>query len=234
MSKKIFITGISSGLGEEFAKQYLAKGFKVYACSRSATSIKNDNLFFTKIDLSNLEDIHKNLSLLNMQNIDLAILNAGMIDDIKTMHNSSMDDINKVMNVNTFANKIILDFFIKSKIPLKQTIAISSGASINGHKGWGSYSLSKATLNMLIKLYADEMPNNHLVALAPGVIETKLVNKILNEADESEFKSVKHLRDCDKFSLKEAVLNIISNSDTFFDYDSGAYVDIREHIKNIH
>ena len=230
MSKSIFITGISSGLGEEFAKQYLAKGFKVFACSKSDTSIKSDNLFFIKIDLSNLEDIHKKLSSLNMKNIDLAILNAGMIDDIKTMYESSMDDINKVMSVNTFSNKIILDFFIKNKIPLKQTIAISSGASINGHKGWGSYSLSKATLNMLIKLYADEMPDNHLVALAPGVIETKLVNKILNEANESEFKSVKSLRDCDKFSLQEAVLNIISNSDKLLNYSSGDYVDIRDHL----
>lgn len=231
MSKNILITGASSGLGKEFVKQYLDKGFKVYAFSRSDISIKNDNLTFIKLDLLDTHTIHKNLSKLNMTNIDLAILNAGMIDDIKTMFDNSLEDIYKVMNVNTFSNKIILDFFIKHKIPLNQVIAISSGASINGHKGWGSYSLSKATLNMLINLYADEMLNTHLVSLAPGVIETKLVKKILNEANENEFKSVKSLRDCDKFSLEEAVLNITSNSHYFLKYTSGAYIDIRAFLK---
>lgn len=234
MGKSILITGASSGLGKELVKQYLDKGFKVYAFSRSSISIQNDNLTFIKLDLSELDNIHKKLSKLNMSNIDLAIFNAGMIDNIKTMFNSSMEDIHKVMNVNTFSNKIILDFFIKNKIPLKQVIAISSGASINSHKGWGSYCLSKATLNMLISLYANEMTNTHFTSLAPGVIETKLVKKILNEADESEFESVKLLRDCDKLSLKEAVFNIILNSDDFLKYDSGKYIDIREHCSKPH
>lgn len=234
MSRNIFITGVTSGLGEEFMKQYLDKGFKVYACSRSDISMEHDNLFFTKIDLLDLNNIHKKLFKLNMGNIDLAILNAGIMDGIKTIFESSLNDIYKVMDINTFSNKVILDFFIKNKIPLKQVVAISSGSGIKGRKGLGSYSLSKATLNMLIQLYAAELPNTHLVAVGPGIINTKIVKKMLSEPDSQEFKVIKHTRDSNRFNVKEGVSNIIANTNSFLSYTSGEYLDIRNHLRDLH
>jgi len=227
--KKVFITGVSTGLGNEMMKEYLDDGYFVYACSRSDINITHHNLRFEKLDISDFDRIPLVMDRIfsEAHEIDAIVLNAGVMDDIKTMSESSMSDIMNVMNINVFANKIILDFFIHKNISIKQVIAISSGASVNAFKGWGSYCLSKASLNMLINLYSKEMKDTHLIALAPGVIQTKLVDKILNNTNDDEFTSIKSLRASDKFTLRQASNNIIDNMEKFQKYESGSFLDIR-------
>ncbi len=91
-----------------------------------------------------------------------------------------------------FANKELLDILAKSKV--KNIIALSSGAAVKGSKGWGAYSLSKASLNMLINLYSNEMLNTKLLAVAPGVIETPMTDIIRFEVDDKIFTSAKILK----------------------------------------
>ena len=48
------------------------------------------------------------------------------------------------MELNVWANKELIDTLaLHAKV--KQIVGISSGAAINGSKGWGSYSLSKSS-----------------------------------------------------------------------------------------
>lgn len=150
MSKNIFITGCSSGLGLALTNFYLEKGFKVYGISRTRPNIKNKNFYFKEFDLSNLLQIKTELSsfIFEIGEIEISYLNAGALGEIKEMANLSIDEIKEVLDINLFANKELLDIFEKTKI--NHVIAISSGASKNGSKGWGAYSLSKSSLNMLI------------------------------------------------------------------------------------
>ena len=225
---KVFLSGISAGLGEALCEELL-KSYEVYAISRSEPRLVHKNLHFLQCDLSRLEELPLVLADLfqGVDNVECAILNAGAVDNIKTMHDTSIKDLLSILSVNTLSNKVILDFFISQNIALTQVVAISSGASINGHKGWGSYSLSKSALNMLVQLYAQEMTDTHLCALAPGVIHTKLVQQIFQQADANEFPSVESLKNAPAFAVQTAALHILNHLSDLRKHPSGAYLDIR-------
>ena len=225
---KVFITGIGSGLGEALAKEYLEGGVEVFAISRYLPKSleKYEKLNFYKLDLFAVEDIKDALSnLLGECDLDIAILNAGILGELKDMDETSLHEIESVMKLNVWANKVILDYL--KGIAVKQIVAISSGASISGSRGWNAYALSKAALNMLIKLYSSEMPNTHLISLAPGLIETPMMEHILKYSDEEKFPTVKRLKSSIRLDPQDAARLLIDNFKNLLEYPSGEYIDIR-------
>ncbi len=226
---KIFITGIGSGLGEALAKEYLEAGEEVYAISRNCPkSLQNfDNLHFKALNLFATEEIKTALEiLLKDVELDIAILNAGVLGGLKDMSETSLYEIESVMSLNVWANKVILDF-LKGKT-VKQIVAISSGASVSGSRGWNAYALSKSALNMLIKLYSNEMPNSHLISLAPGLIMTPMMEYIIDNGDEERFPTVKRLKESSKMEPVDAARLLIDSFSKFLEYPSGTYLDIRK------
>ncbi len=228
--KNVFITGVGSGLGKAFVEVALNKGYKVYALSRHLPKEFEGKIDFIKCDLRALENIYKCMKeLLDTKKIDLAVLNAGILGDIKEINKTSLYEIQEVMTVNVWANKVILDFFINEGIKVNQIIGISSGASVNANKGWGGYSISKASLNILLKLYSREMPDTHITALAPGLVLTPMLNYILENVDEKKFPSVKRLKQSSKQTPLEAaekIFNILGKLKK--EFPSGEYIDIRK------
>ncbi|MFA9374213.1 MAG: SDR family NAD(P)-dependent oxidoreductase [Poseidonibacter sp.] len=227
MSKSILITGCSSGLGFALANLYLEKNYKVYGISRTKPNIDNKNFFFKSFDLNNTSKIKNDLNsfITNIKEIDTVFLNAGMLGEIKTLKDLSLDEIKEVTQINVYANKELLD--ILSDMSVKNIIAISSGASKNGSKGWGAYSLSKAGINMLINLYANELENTKLLAVAPGVIKTPMTDYIRYEIDDTIFTSAKRLKEGEIQTASDAAKrldNLVSRIDEF---ESGSFVDVR-------
>ena len=228
--KKVFITGIGSGLGKAFVKIFLENGYSVYALSRHLPEDFKDRIKFEKADLLSLESIYRSADnlLAGVESIDLVILNAGLLTPLKDIHDTPIYEMNRMMDINVWANKIIIDYFIDKKIKIDQIVAISSGASVNGNRGWHGYSISKAALNMLVKLYSREMENTHLTALAPGLILTPMLEEFVLRADEEKFPSVKRIRQSPKMSPEEAADRIFRLIPKLKEFESGSYVDIRK------
>ncbi len=229
--RTVFITGIGSGLGKALAEYYLEKNYDVIALSRHLPEDleKFKNLKFYYCDLEALEKVYSitEKALKDIKKLDIAWLNAGLLTELKDIHDTPIYEMERMMNVNVWANKLILDCFIDLNIDIPLIIAISSGASVNGNRGWHGYSISKASLNMLIKLYSREMGRTKLIALAPGLILTPMLKKFVLSADEDKFPSVKRIKNAPKFSPGEAVENIISKLDKLSSFESGSYIDIR-------
>ncbi len=228
MKKNILITGCSSGLGLALTNYYLEKGFKVYGISRNKPDIKNENFIHKSFDLSNISQIKEKLSafILDIKEINTVFLNAGMLGEIKILSELSIQELNEVYALNVYANKELVDILMNIKI--KNIIVISSGASKNGYKGWGSYSLSKAGVNMLVNLYSNEMVNTKILALAPGVIKTPMTDYIRFELDENIFPSVKKLNEGLVQTPQETAIKIDNLINKIDEFKSGTYVDIRE------
>ena len=227
MSKNILITGCSSGLGLALTNLYLQKGFKVYGISRTKPKIQNDNFIYKEFDLANIEQIKPSLQefIQNIHDIEIVYLNAGMLGEIKASVDLEVSQLKEVYELNVYANKKLLDIF--STINVNNIIAISSGASVNGSKGWASYSLSKAGVNMLINLYAKELLNTKLLAVAPGVIETPMTDYIRFDINDEEFPSAKRLKESHIQKPKEAAQrlhDLVINIDKF---TSGDFIDVR-------
>ena len=228
MGKNILITGCSSGLGLALTSFYLQKGFKVYGISRNKPDIKNENFIHKSFDLSNISKIKEELSafILDIKEINTVFLNAGMLGKIKILSELSIEELNEVYALNVYANKEILDILMNIKV--ENIILISSGASKNGYKGWGSYSLSKAGVNMLVNLYSNEMFNTKIIALAPGVIKTPMTDYIRFELDENIFTSAKKLNEGLVQTAFETAIKIDAFVNRINEFETGSYVDIRQ------
>ncbi len=230
--KSVFITGIGSGLGRALAQHYLESGYRVFALSRRLPEEFRgaEGFRFERCDLADLENVKSCCARLleGVDSLDIVWLNAGVLTPLKDMPETPLYEFRQMMDVNVWANKLIMDFFIESGVSVRQVIAISSGASVNGNRGWHGYSVSKAALNMLVKLYAREMEGTHLLALAPGLIATPMLEEFVLNADSERFPSVARIKSAPKFSPKEAVENILSKMDKLLTFESGSYVDVRK------
>jgi len=227
--KNILITGVSSGLGEALAKAYLENGDSVYAIGKNIPHKldQNPHFFFFPYDLRETFLIQSTLKeFLQNRSFDIVILNAGLLGNIAPLSETKLADIKEVMEVNVWANKELIDTLHKHA-KVKQIIGISSGAAINGSKGWGAYSLSKSGLNMLLKVYAKEMPEIHFTALAPGVIDTPMVQHIIHNVNHEIYPSAKRLKEGDIRTPQKAAKLLINTFSKLLAYESGSFLDIR-------
>lgn len=231
----VLITGTNSGLGFGLSKLYLDNGHTVYGISRRLNEeLKNfDNFRFLYQDISKFSEIDTNLvSFLNgLDVLDLVILNAGILNEVKDLKDTSLDEIQEVMNVNVWSNKVLIDTLFKHVHQIHQVVAISSGAAVSGARGWNAYSLSKATLNMLISLYAKEHTETHFSALAPGLIKSKMQDYIYDLPDHDDYPVVKRLkqqRDSGQMPEPEIAAEINAAAiKQAREYKSGSFLDSR-------
>ena len=233
----VFITGVSSGIGWGLSKHYLSEGHQVYGLSRRIPDdlIRNKNFNHIICDLTNFESIPGVITSLlsKVPKIDLAILNAGILGPIAHMKKQSLGDLSSVMKINVWANKPIIDKLLETVPYTKKVVAISSGAAINGNKGWGGYSISKAALNMLIKLYASENDKTKFYSFAPGLIDTPMQDYLCgDELDVKKFPSAQKLKDArytPNMPTPETAGEILAKGiDKLDKLQTGSFADIRK------
>lgn len=229
----IFITGISSGIGKALAESALQRGDTVWGLSRRGLGSHHPNLVEILLDLGDLDALPAQLStwLEGAPAFDWAILNAAQLGDILDLKESSLAKLKALTDVNLWSNKVLIEALLSQAEP-RQLIAISSGASRNGHRGWSGYSISKAALNMMIKLYAAEAPGTHFVSLAPGIVDTSMQADISVHPDPEKYTSLKRLRAArgtDAMPSPEAFApHFWAALPRFIEHPSGSYLDVRE------
>ncbi len=229
--KQILITGASRGLGLGLAKHYLEAGAAVCHLGRSACPLESPRLRQQQVDLANLDAIAPAMDRLDPDRPDLVILNAGILGEIRDLAETPMEDARRLMDINLWANKAIVDWLIQHGHTPRQLIFISSGASVNGNRGWNAYSISKAALNMMAKLYAAEMPDSHVVAYAPGLVQTGMQDYLCRQVDAERFPSIQRLIDAygseDMPDPERAAERIAASLERCLDHPSGSFVDVR-------
>ena len=231
-TQTVFITGTSSGLGHALAEEALARGALTCGCSRRPADLPG--LRQIQCDLTDYAALPEHLERLlgELPGLGLAILNAGILGRIRELHSTPMDEVKQVMEVNLWANKAVMDWLHEWGRPVGQVVMISSGASVLGNKGWGGYALSKAALNMLARLYAHEFPDTHISALAPGIIDTAMMDHLCEEADAEAFPALQRLREARGTEAmpdpRTAAQRIFSVLPALREQPSGSFVDIRQ------
>ncbi len=216
---KILITGISRGIGKGLVEYYLKDGADIYGLGRSNPF--GDLIKFYKVDMRAIEKFKEAIDKLDIDELDLAILNAGILGEIKLMKDWSVAELREIFDVNVWANKVLIDLIYSFT---KKIVVISSGAAVNGNPGWGGYSLSKCALNMMVSIYSKEI-DTKIYALAPGVIDTDMVAKVIS-ADHSKFPSLDRV-EANKVDLETGVVRIVRAIEKLDEFESGSFVDVR-------
>lgn len=191
----LFITGPSTGIGLGLARAWIGKGGTVYGISRSRPPLESSALHWAAVDLGGDHPLEHTLSgLLEGARPELAVLNSAVFGPLADLRHTRVAELEAVLQVNLWGCKRVIDALLALPEPPRQVVAISSGAAVNGYKGWGGYCLSKAALNMLIQVYAAECPGVHFSALAPGLVHTAMQDQLARHTVEQS-PVLQHLRE---------------------------------------
>lgn len=228
----IFITGNSSGLGRGFSEYGLENGWQVFGCSRRGCDL--EGVHDVQCDLADFDSVAPALKQLldGVKQLDLVILNAGILGEIKPMHETSLDELKQIMDINVWSNKVVLDWLLEAGIKVDQVVAISSGAAVLGNKGWSGYALSKASLNMLLRLYAHEFSGTHISAIAPGLNDSSMMDYLCVEPDPQEYPALARIREARGTEVmpkpRQAAEKVMGVVQELKQFESGSFVDIRQ------
>ncbi|NHJ31536.1 MAG: SDR family oxidoreductase [Asgard group archaeon] len=194
--KTVFITGSSRGLGFEFTRQYLEKGYQVIASCRTPEKAKalqdlklqySDTLSIIQLDVTKEKERDKAFEETNnmVDSIDMLINNAGIISgDGKNLYHLGdvhKEDFMKVLEINSLAPLLVSEKFLpllEKGTKAKIVNMSSQNGSITQRKQGGKYSYctSKAALNMITKILSNDLREKEITVLAiqPGWIQTDM------------------------------------------------------------
>lgn len=209
--KYFIITGASKGLGKAITDKLLLENEnKIFAIARSSDETHlsqgvkyfNMNLCDSKKATGLISSILSSIAI-NPSDEFYLINNAGMINPIKTIENTDVDDLIDNIHLNLISTMLLTGEFIKflekSNVK-KRVLNISSGAARRPVTGWNVYCSAKAGVDMFtqtvaLEQNAKEFPT-HLMAIAPGIIDTGMQETIrsadlMNFRDLEQFKNFK-------------------------------------------
>lgn len=179
MSKIVFITGGSSGIGKSIGEFLTNKRYIVYGTSRNPNKIKNHPFKLVALDVTNIESITDaiNKVISAEGRIDVLVNNAGMgitgpIEDTPT------DQMRNVFDTNLFGAidvaKAVLPQMRKQNSGL--IINITSIAGYMGLPYRGIYSATKGALEIVTEAMSMETKRFgiHVTNVAPGDFATSI------------------------------------------------------------
>jgi NAD(P)-dependent dehydrogenase (short-subunit alcohol dehydrogenase family) len=187
----VLITGSNRGLGLEFARQYLADGWRVYAACRNPASASklrrlaeqgDDKLRILAMDVTDPVSIHAAATELDGQAIDLLLNNAGIIGPRgQTIGNIDYEAWTEALAVNTMGPMRVSEAFVEhvARSDRKLIVTLTSGmGSIADNTSGGSivYRSSKAAVNMVMRSLAIDLAPRGIICVVvnPGWVRTDM------------------------------------------------------------
>lgn len=179
MSKVIFITGASSGIGKAIGEYLTDKNYRVFGTSRNPQRIKDSKFPLVKMDVNDTNSIQAAISevILKTERIDVLINNAG-VGITGPIEETPATEIQNAFSTNLFGPINV----IKAVLPQmrkQQAGHILNITSIAGYMGLpyrGIYSATKAALEITIEAMRMETLQFgiQMTNVAPGDFATNI------------------------------------------------------------
>lgn len=189
-NKTAFITGGTSGIGLESARQLRDEKYSICIFSKSAPKtpearefMRLDDILFVKGDITKPADIKKGVDqcLKKFGSIDVLINNAA-IAQAKMFEKTSPHDWDTVLNVNIKGTLLVTQHILRVMKKQKSgcIINISSGAGLYGIERLSLYSLSKAAVLNFTQSLAQEVAQYgiRVLTVTPGSTDTRMFKSL--------------------------------------------------------
>lgn len=200
--KVVWITGASSGIGEDLAYLINSYGAKVIISARRKNELERvkencdfrSNVSILEMDLEKIEEL-KNKANQAMEiygNIDILINNAG-IGQRSLVKETGIEVDQRIMNINYIGTvaltKYILPFMLKNNGG--HIVVVSSLVGYFGTPYRSAYSASKHALQGFFDSMRAELSKDNIkvTMICPGFIETEISSKALDSNGESYGKN---------------------------------------------
>ena len=187
------ITGGAQGFGLNIAKKFLNSGANVIIwdidekeLQNAVKEINNQKLTYNLVDVSNFEEVNKAVIEVNKSsNIDILVNNAGITGPTAELWNYSINDWNKVVEINlngTFnCCKSIVPNMIKNNYG--RIVNIASVAGKDGNANASAYSAAKAAVLALTKALGKELAEKNIAvnAVTPSGAKTRILDQMTDK-----------------------------------------------------
>jgi len=184
---RIFITGASSGIGAELARQYATKDNELILLARreeKLQELKSELKNLTKsttiivADVTKFEELQERVKTVG--SVDMVILNAG-ISIGHSLDITPFSEFKKLYDVNILSNHAILEVLLPHFLAQKsgKIVFISSLASLISMPSSMVYSSSKRAVNAYAEGIRYKYKNHGIkvINILPGFIKSELTDK---------------------------------------------------------
>jgi NAD(P)-dependent dehydrogenase (short-subunit alcohol dehydrogenase family) len=199
------VTGASHGLGAGMSARFLELGLRVAMCGRKRPEppprAGRHHVLALSADVRDSSGIEGfgAAAVERFGRIDLWVNNAGVIEPIGKLadgdpgmlaHHISVNVIGVVNGTRTFARHV------RTRPGGGALVNISSGAATTVYPGWAVYCASKAAVDRLTAVVAqeEEAQGLRVYSLAPGMVDTAMQQKVRESTPEA-FPAVERFRE---------------------------------------
>jgi NAD(P)-dependent dehydrogenase (short-subunit alcohol dehydrogenase family) len=181
----VLITGCDTGLGPEFARQYAAEGYRVFATcldpdsAAAARSLKGD-VRVLKLDVSDHGGIEALAAELRGEPIDILLSNAGLGKHHPPFGRTDYAMWQRILEVNLIGPMKLAETFVEhvaaSSMKVMAFVSSRMGSiTLNLTGGSYAYRASKTGLNAIVKSLAVDLQHRGILVLAlhPGWAKTE-------------------------------------------------------------
>ena len=189
-NRTAIITGGAQGFGFNIAKKFLNSGANVIIWDLDekklqsvSKKINNPKLSYNVVDISSFEKVNKIvLEIEKSSKIDILVNNAGITGPTTELWNYSLEDWNKVVEINlngTFnCCKSIVPNMIKNNYG--RIVNIASVAGKEGNANASAYSAAKAAVIGLTKALGKELAKKNIAvnAITPAGAKTRILDQM--------------------------------------------------------
>lgn len=179
--KRVLITGASSGIGLQLARDYRADGWQVVACGRDQEKLEQTlsgiDCEFCVFDMLQPESMQQVVS--ELAPLDLVILNAGNCEYIDDASRFDAELFARVVNANLLGTANCLSLMIPRVKRGGRIAVVSSSVTFLPLTRAEAYGASKAGLDYLTRTLAIDLAPHHIAVslIRPGFVDTPLTRK---------------------------------------------------------
>jgi NAD(P)-dependent dehydrogenase (short-subunit alcohol dehydrogenase family) len=233
-NKVVAITGASSGIGLEIARQFYLAGASLALCSRSEERVRDaisawadpadDRILIMAVDTAYVEQIYalRDAAVEKYGRIDVWVNNAGIERPMPTVE-MTPEIFDAVVNTNFrgyyFGCQAAAQDMLKRKAP-GAIINIGSVNAITVVPGQAVYAATKAAISQMTKLFAREWgkDNIRVNCVAPGSIPTKI--------NAEKYKDpAAHLAMCEKIPMgRRGDVDEVADTVLYLASDAASYI----------
>ncbi|MBX7146049.1 MAG: SDR family NAD(P)-dependent oxidoreductase [Alphaproteobacteria bacterium] len=187
--KIALITGASKGIGAAVAKEFAKEGAHVILVARTQASLEEvddairalgGTATLVPLDVNDWTALdHLAMTIFERYGyLDILVGNAAILGTLTPITHINPGEWDKVLSTNLTTNYRLLRSFdpLLRAAPFGRVIFVTSTAGSQIYPYWGSYAVSKAGLDMMVKIYAAEVEHTNIKVnlINPGGTRTSM------------------------------------------------------------